>query len=81
MNKYDAGGRLVGRKARLVVKGFMQIPGVDYFKTYASLVRYKSLRMNLVIAAANDMEAWQVDYVGAYLNANNQPGTNIHGRA
>jgi len=27
------------------------------------------------IAAAKDMEAWQVDYVGAYLNANNQAPT------
>jgi hypothetical protein len=74
-NKYDISGRLVGRKARLVAKGFTQIPGVDYFETYASVVRYESLRMNLAIAAANNMEAWQVDYVGAYLNANNQAPT------
>jgi Reverse transcriptase (RNA-dependent DNA polymerase) len=42
---------------------------------YASVVRYESLCMNLAIAAAEDMEAWQVDYVGAYLNANNQAPT------
>jgi hypothetical protein len=65
-NKYDISGRLVGRKARLVMKGFMQIPRVDYFETYASVVRYESLHMNLAIVAANDMKAWQVDYVGAY---------------
>jgi Reverse transcriptase (RNA-dependent DNA polymerase) len=34
-NKYDINGKLVGRKVRLVTKGFMQIPGVDYFETYA----------------------------------------------
>ena len=68
-NKYDVDGGVVARKARLVAKGFTQIPGIDYFETYASVVRYESLRMNLAIAAAEDMEAWQVDFVGAYLNA------------
>jgi hypothetical protein len=71
-NRYDISGKLVGRKVRLVAKCFTQIPGVDYFKTYASVIRYESLRMNLMIAAAKNMEAWQVDYVGVYLNANNQ---------
>jgi hypothetical protein len=74
-NKYDTSRKLIGRKARLVAKGFTQIPGVDYFETYASVVRYESLHMNLAIAAAKDMEAWQVDYVGAYLNADNQVPT------
>jgi hypothetical protein len=74
-NKYDMDGRLIGRKAQLVAKGFTQIPGVDYFETYASVVRYESLRMNLAIAAAKDMETWQVDYVRAYLNADNQVPT------
>ena len=45
---------------------------MDYFKTYASMVRYKSLHMNLAIAAAKDMETWQVNYVRAYLNTDNQ---------
>ena len=71
-NKYDSNGNLTGRKARLVTKGFTQIPGVDFFETYASVVRYESLRMNLAIAAANDMETWQVDYVATYLNSKPQ---------
>ena len=71
-NKYDSDGNLTGRKARLVAKGFTQIPGVDFFETYASVVCYESLCMNLAIAAANDMETWQVDYVAAYLNSKPQ---------
>jgi hypothetical protein len=71
-NKFDSNGNLTGRKARLVAKGFTQIPGVDFFETYTSVVRYESLRMNLAIAAANDMETWQVDYVAAYLNSKPQ---------
>ncbi|KAF5387822.1 hypothetical protein D9615_000330 [Tricholomella constricta] len=69
-NKYDVNGILIGRKARLVAKGFTQVPGVDYIaNSYASVVRYESLRMNLALAAAKDMAIWQIDYIGAYLNA------------
>ena len=68
-NKYNSNRELVGHKARLVAKGFTQIPGVDLFKTCTSVVHYESLQMNLAIAAANNMETWQVDYVAAYLNS------------
>ena len=71
-NKYNSDGNLSGCKARLVAKGFTQIPGVDFFETYASVVHYESLRMNLAIAAANNIETWQVDYVAAYLNSKPQ---------
>lgn len=39
-------------KAHLVAKGYTQIPGVDFFDMYASVVRYESLRMTLAITAA-----------------------------
>jgi hypothetical protein len=72
VNKYDSNGNISSHKARLIAKGFTQIPGVDFFKTYASVVCYESLRMNLTIAAANDIETWQVDYIAAYLNSKPQ---------
>ena len=75
-NKYNSNGELVGCKAHLVAKGFTQIPGVDFFETYASVVHYESLWMNLAIAAANNMETWQVDYVAAYLGS--KPQANIY---
>ena len=68
-NKYDSDGNLTSRKVRLIAKGFTQIPGVDFFETYASVVHYESLWIKLAIAAANNMETWQVDYVAAYLNS------------
>ena len=71
-NKYDSNGELAGHKACLVAKGFMQIPGMDFFKTYASVVHSELLQMNLAIAAANNMETWQVDHVAAYLNSKPQ---------
>jgi hypothetical protein len=52
----------------LVTKGFTQILGVDYFKTYASVVRYESLCTNIAIVAVKGMEAWKLDFVIACLN-------------
>ena len=37
-NKYNSDGNLSARKAQLVAKGFTQIPGIDFFETYASIV-------------------------------------------
>ena len=68
-NKFDRDGKLTMRKAHLVAKEFIQIPGVDFFESYASVVHYKSLQMNLAIAAANNMKAWQINHVAAYLNS------------
>lgn len=45
---------------------------MDFFKTYASVIHYESLQINLAIAAANDMETWQADYVSTYLNSKPQ---------
>lgn len=70
--KYDSNGNITGRKARLVAKGFSQIPGVDYFATYASVVKYDSLRMNLAVGTVLDFGMWQIDYTSAYLNAPTQ---------
>ncbi len=56
-------------KARLVAKGFQQIYGVDYLETYAPVVRYKSIRMILALAAQYGLEIYQLDYHTAFLNA------------
>ena len=71
-NKYNRDGKLDLQKARFVAKGFTQIPGVNFYESYASIVRYESLWMNLAIVAATDMEVWQINYVAAYLNAKPQ---------
>jgi hypothetical protein len=76
-NKCDGDGNLTSRKARLIVKGFMQIPGGDFFETYTSVVQYELLHMNLALTATKDMEAWQVDYIAAYLNSHPQTITYI----
>jgi hypothetical protein len=66
--KKDAAGNVVRYKARLVAQGFSQVPGVDYFDTYAPVTRLSSIHTVLAIAAAHDMEIHQIDIKGAYLN-------------
>ena len=56
-------------KARVVAKGFKQRPGVDFFSTFAPVVKAKSLRMLLSIVATRDLELEQLDFDTAFLNA------------
>jgi Reverse transcriptase (RNA-dependent DNA polymerase)/gag-polypeptide of LTR copia-type/GAG-pre-integrase domain len=70
-NKYDGAGFIIRRKARLVVRGENQVKGVDYEESYASVIRLESFRMLLAIAAEIDAKVWQIDFVSAFLNADN----------
>ncbi|THH14812.1 hypothetical protein EW146_g5573 [Bondarzewia mesenterica] len=78
--KKDASGNVVWYKARLVAQGFSQIPGVDYFDTYAPVAKLASVRTVLAIANRNDMELHQVDIKGAYLNGDLTPAEVIYMR-
>lgn len=66
--KKDADGNIARKKARLVAQGFSQVPGIDYFDTFAPVARLASIRTVLALAARDDMELHQVDIKGADLN-------------
>ncbi len=66
--KKDAAGNVVRYKARLVAQGFLQVPGIDYFDTFAPVTQLTSIRTVLAFAAANNLETGQIDIKGAYLN-------------
>jgi hypothetical protein len=66
--KKDAAGNIIRHKARLVAQGFLQVPGVDYFDTYASVAHLASIQTILSMAAILDMELHQIDIKGTYLN-------------
>lgn len=66
--KFDSDGNITSYKSRLVAKGFTQVHGIDYFETFASVVRFDSLRLTLAIAVSLDLELWQIDFESAYLN-------------
>lgn len=54
-------------RARLVVKGFLQRPGLDYFETFSPVVKFDSVRMLLALAAARRMHVEQFDVKTAFL--------------
>ena len=53
--KYNSDGTLQRFRARLVAKGFTQVPGSDFYETFSPVFGYTSLRTILAIAAASDI--------------------------
>jgi hypothetical protein len=66
--KTDTDGNITIHKARLVVKGFTQVLGVDYDETFSPLAMLKSVWILLAIAAYFNYEIWQMDVKTAFLN-------------
>ena len=66
--KKDAAGMVIHYKACLVAQGFSQVPGVNYFNTFAPVAKLASICAILAIAAGDDLEMHQIDIKGAYLN-------------
>jgi len=67
--KLKSDGTVERYKARLVAQGFAQREGIDYNETFAPVVRYKTLRILMVIAANLNLELHQLDVETAFLNA------------
>jgi len=55
-------------KARLCAKSFTQKPGIDYEEIFSPVVRYKSIRTLLAMAAERDLEIEQFDVKTAFLH-------------
>ncbi|OJT10146.1 Retrovirus-related Pol polyprotein from transposon TNT 1-94 [Trametes pubescens] len=66
--KKDTSGNVYHYCARLVARGFSQIPGVDFFDTYAPVAKTASIRIVLTFAARHNFEVHQVDVKSTYLN-------------
>jgi Reverse transcriptase (RNA-dependent DNA polymerase) len=64
----DAAGIVVCYKAHLVTQGFLQVPGTNYFDTFAPIACLSSICAVLSIVAVNDYKIHQIDIKGAYLN-------------
>ena len=61
-------GKGIIYKARVVAKGYTQIPGVDYDETYAPTMHKSTFRTLLALAAYHDMEIHQMDVKAAFLH-------------
>jgi hypothetical protein len=51
-----------------MIKGFKQCYNIDYFETFASVLRYSILRALLAKAAAKDLKVNQLNINIAFLN-------------
>jgi hypothetical protein len=61
-------GRLDKYKARLVVKGYSQVQGLDYDLLFAPVAKRTSLLYFLHFVASEDLECHAIDYNTAFLN-------------
>jgi hypothetical protein len=56
-------------KARLFTQGFTQVPGIDYFDTFAPVAKLSSAQAILAVAASNSWLVEQMDMKSVYLNS------------
>ena len=66
--KMKEDGSIDKYKARLVIKGYKQKEGLDYFDTYSPVTRISSIRMLIAIAAIHNLEIHRMDVKTAFLN-------------
>ena len=64
--KHDENGKLYKYRARLVVRGFTQRYGVNYFETFSPVVKYDSVRLIIALAAIYNMNIKQFDVKTAF---------------
>jgi hypothetical protein len=67
-NKQDDQGVIVRNKARLVVKGFSQVEGLDFGETFAPVARLEAISILLAYASCYDIKLYQMDVKSAFLN-------------
>ncbi|CAI7794715.1 unnamed protein product [Closterium sp. NIES-54] len=67
--KYRIDDTVERKKARLVVKGFTQVCGANYDKTYSPVSSYVTLRIILCIVAVLDLNLMQLDMKNAFLQS------------
>lgn len=79
--KRGSDGSIQRYKARLVVKGCSQKPGVDYEEVYSPVVRYATIRYLMALAVKFDLDVDQMDVVTAFLQSElgDEELYNVHG--
>ncbi|GJX87302.1 zinc finger, CCHC-type containing protein [Tanacetum coccineum] len=66
--KLKIDGTIEKFKARLVIQGFKQKSGIDYFDTYALVARISTIRLLIAMASIHNLIIHQMDVKKAFLN-------------
>ena len=66
--KRDAASEIVRHKARLVARGFSQVPRVDFNETFASVSKFTTIRCIVALGVALDLKMHQMDVKTTFLN-------------
>ncbi|GJU92025.1 zinc finger, CCHC-type containing protein [Tanacetum coccineum] len=66
--KLKVDGTIKKFKARLVIQGFRQKPGIDYFDTYALVARISTIRLPIAMASIHNQIIHQIDVKTTFLN-------------
>ena len=56
-------------KARFCVCGFEQKHGIDYFETFAPVIKWTTVRLMLTLSLQLNLSTLQIDYTAAFLHA------------
>ena len=61
-------GSIGKHKAKLVARGFLQKPGMDYFEVFEPVARHETIRLVIAIAANKNWPLMHLDVKSAFLN-------------
>jgi hypothetical protein len=67
-NKQDEHGVVTRNMARLVVKGYAQVAGLDFEESFAPVARLESIRILLAYDAHHSFKLFQMDIKSTFLN-------------
>lgn len=65
--KFNESGALSSFKARLCVRGDLQVISID--ETYSATLRARSFQTIMALTAAFNLETWQADAVNTFVNS------------
>ncbi|KAK4386023.1 Retrovirus-related Pol polyprotein from transposon TNT 1-94 [Sesamum angolense] len=68
--KMKVDGTIEKFKARLVIQGFRQRPGIDYSYIYAPVARISTIRLLIALASIHNLVIHQMDVKTTFLNGN-----------